>query len=174
MLVLNTKEEIQKASQALIAAWETINKKGFLPLKLHLKGLGTFGKRLDACDVIYGQIVEDDQFEKLFPITDIIIKSMMEVNVLKKEQLAFTIYDPSSDTYKLEKFHMTILFSKFKAKSKKGRKRKDCLIDGTEVIKYYGEYEFGYFEFIRLELSNINDPKKDTEYYMCEQAVSNK
>jgi len=171
MLPLPNKEDVQAASKALIRAWDKIIEKKLSPVKLHMKGIGTFGKRIDKSHLLYGKLVEDSEYEKLEKISDIIIKEMISAKVLTEKQLSHIKYIPDKGIYKVNMYHMTILNAKFKAKATKKLKEKDCLFDATVLLQYYTDYDFGSFTLERIELSNITHEAKQTGYYFCEQVV---
>eukprot|EP01022_Parablepharisma_sp_SALTPOND_P033653 TRINITY_DN89239_c0_g1_i1.p2 TRINITY_DN89239_c0_g1~~TRINITY_DN89239_c0_g1_i1.p2 ORF type:complete len:299 (+),score=41.30 TRINITY_DN89239_c0_g1_i1:77-973(+) len=171
MLALPTKDKILAASKALMQAWEKIVAQKLVPLTLRLKGLGVFGKRTDKTNIVYGKVVEDADYEKLVKIADLIIKQMIEMKVCTKDELAHITYYPDHDLYKVNEFHMTILNTKFKARTVPGGKEKQFLFDASGLLRYYGDYEFGAFTMERIELSKIGEYEKETGYYLCEQMV---
>eukprot|EP00826_Nyctotherus_ovalis_P043020 TRINITY_DN4499_c0_g1_i11.p1 TRINITY_DN4499_c0_g1~~TRINITY_DN4499_c0_g1_i11.p1 ORF type:complete len:145 (+),score=41.65 TRINITY_DN4499_c0_g1_i11:163-597(+) len=136
-----------------------------------MKGVATFGKRVDKTHLLYGRIMEDSEYEKLLRISDMIIKEMIIAKVLTEKQLSHIKYVPGREMYKVETFHMTILNAKFKAKASKKLPEKDCLFDASVLLQYYADFEFGSFNLERIELSNIAHEAKQTGYYLCEQAV---
>ena len=170
MLALETKEKVLAASKALMQAWDKIVAAHLTPIKLHLKGLGSFSKRADKTNLVYAKLVEDAEYEKLIQIGDIIIKQMVSAGALYRDELSHITYYPDHDSYKIDEVHMTLLNAKFKAKVAGGKEKK-YLFDPTPVLKYYADYEFGTFTVERMELSKINEFNKETGYYLAEQVV---
>jgi len=171
MLVLNSKEKIDLASKALMQAWDKIVEQKLVPIKLNMKGVETFGKKIDKTNIVYGKLVENSEYEKLIKIGNIIIKQLIEMKALEKDELTHITYYPDHDLYKIDQLHMTILNTKFKAKTVAGSKEKQFLFDASNIVKYYGDFNFGEFELQRIEISKKSEYNKENGYYLCEQFV---
>lgn len=171
MLALDSKEKIEAAKKALIDAWEKAGKElKILPIRIHIKGLASFSKRADKTNLVYGSLVEDEGWERLMKLADLVIKQMLASKALEKEELSHVTYYPDQDVFKVDQLHMTLLNTKFKARIA-GGKEKQYLFNPAPILKDYGNYEFGTITIERIELSKIRMNNPDTGYYLSEQTV---
>lgn len=171
MLELRTKGNVQEASKALVKAWNEILENKILPVKLHMKGLEKFGKHDNKTNVVYGKLVEDEEYEKLVKISDIIIKAMIDAKVLEKSQLSHIRYIPDCGIYRVDKFHMTVLNTKYKSMSKKGMEENECVFNSTGITKLYNDFDFGIIDLKQIELSCLTKKSQETGYYYPEVVV---
>ena len=112
MLPLETADHMQKATNALKDLEPEIQK--FLKdrdFELCLKGCGVFfvAGTQDA-RVLYASLDTNEANSTLIGLTDMIIKKMLQDEVILENELGNIAYDESHDRY-LVKFHLTLINS---------------------------------------------------------------
>lgn len=125
-----------------------LNKNSFKKKKCHkfqLNSLGIFAKNDDfsKSNVVYGAITERDWINKLNEMNNYVLKNLSEMGIIDINDIPHVFYDELQGIYKVETFHVTFM------KHQGG-------FDSRDILRKYGDFNFGFFEFDKLSLNKLD------------------
>jgi hypothetical protein len=120
----------------------------------------------NSARVIYAKMIEDQHFHKLSEIIHLIIKTLVENNILDKKKLSDTHiqYDHKDEKYKI-KLHMTLMNVLFLNKIlKKNNQKQKYNINATDILKYMKERILPPANLDFIHFSRMREDKVTEKY----------
>ncbi|XP_061707289.1 activating signal cointegrator 1 complex subunit 1-like isoform X1 [Cydia pomonella] len=144
VMCLMDSEERTFASKVLTDAKEKVVMpllQGHLPLKIRVKGLSYMNDDPKDINVLYANVEEfDSTSDVLQQLANEVVAYFSREGLMKKED-----WDPVN-----VKLHVTLLNSKYR--NDLGSSRRESF-DGSEILRKFGDYEFGVMELSEIHLS---------------------
>ena len=115
--------------------------------KFQINSLGFFakGNNLLRTNVVFGEINDNNFVRKLNKMNNYILKNLSEMGIIDINDIPHVFYDELEGIYKVENFHVTFV------------KGKNGGFDGREVLRRYGDFNFGFFEFDKISLNRLDE-----------------
>jgi hypothetical protein len=160
-------EKIQKVHKLLKDLNPEIIKIAKGKVNFNLENFDTMGP-LTQARVIYAKMVEDDHFSKISEIIHIIIKTLVDNDILEKEKLSESHIELDEETNKYKiKLHMTLLNVLFLNKILKKRRMKQVYnIDASEIMEYMNSKSLPTAEITSIHFSRMREDKQTEKYEM--------
>lgn len=144
VMCLMDSEERTFASKVLTDAKEKVVMpllQGHLPLKIRVKGLSYMNDDPKDINVLYANVEEFDSTSGVLQqLANEVVAYFSREGLMKKED-----WDPVN-----VKLHVTLLNSKYR--NDLGSSRRESF-DGSEILRKFGDYEFGVMELSEIHLS---------------------
>jgi hypothetical protein len=116
--------------------------------------------------VLYAQMMQDEHYVKLSEIIHVIIKTLLDENILDLKRLndLHIEYDQVNMKYRI-KLHMTLLNILFHNKILKKQNKKEVRnIDATEILEYMNNKSLPSAEITKVNFSRMREDKKTQKY----------
>ncbi|KAH7729694.1 KH domain-containing protein [Aphelenchoides avenae] len=115
-------------------------------LTAKVQSLGHFGdEEISAVRVLYGKVFSD----KLQEVSDVIADAFEKIGLSGKRR---------TDQVKL---HMTILNTRYAVEQ--GSAEQAAKVDATQIVKHFGDYDFGNIEFSRVHICKMHETDPNTK-----------
>lgn len=134
-------------------------------LKFNFEKYDTMGN-LTTARVIYAKMMEDENYQKLTDIIHLIIKTLLDAEVLSRRDLkeSHVEYDKKTGRYGI-KLHMTLLNVTFLNRKNKGKKTKKFYkIDATDIIEFLKVRHLPTADLNNINLSKMKADKITGKY----------
>lgn len=134
-------------------------------LNFNFESYDTMGSQ-NSARVIYAKMIEDENFSKLSEIIHLIIKTLVENNILDKNKLSdlHIKYDNKDDKYRI-KLHMTLLNVLFLNKVlKKNHQKPIYNINASDILGYMKERILPSAKISEIHFSRMREDKITEKY----------
>lgn len=125
-------------------------------------------KSVNKTRVLYAKMKENESYEKLMLVVDLIIRNLVNENILDKQKLQFDHihYDQANDKYSIQlhttMFNLTFLDRALKKKGKSG----PFNINATEILEYLKSKPLPNANISTVHFSEMRENKETGKYNM--------
>jgi hypothetical protein len=163
VLDLGDQEKIDFVHQLFESIKPELKKISDGDIKFNFDGYDTMGSKQKA-SVVYAKMKTDSNYYKLTEIIHLIIKTLVDNGIIKKERFKDTHINYENGKYSIT-LHMTLLNCLFLNKIlKKQREKQVYSINTTDIFKYLSTSALPDAQIDRIHFSRMREDKKTEKY----------
>ncbi|CAF2363824.1 unnamed protein product [Rotaria sp. Silwood2] len=162
------KDTLQECTKALLKQFMPTDKERFI---VQLRGLEFMNDDPSFVDVLYAkvQLVDKTNTNRLQNFLDRLNEELLNTGLMKQKFERIKLHVTLMNSL-LRKDDTGILEAQKTARGKVKNQERESF-DAKNILRLFGQYDFGQIELNELHLSIMHEPDRQTGYYGCETKI---